>query len=55
MVKIIFKPTNENTFEENFDVNVTKTVLDVKARIGQRLNVTGDKIKLIHKGKILKD
>jgi hypothetical protein len=55
MVKITFKPTNDNTFEENFDLNVAKTVADIKARVATKLSVTGDKIKLIHKGKILKD
>jgi hypothetical protein len=55
MVKITFKPTNDNTFEEVFDLNVAKSVADIKTRVSERLKVTGDKIKLIHKGKILKD
>ena len=55
MVKITFKPTNEETFEENFDLATTKSVQDIKNRVAQRLNVSNDKIKFIHKGKILKD
>lgn len=55
MVKITFKPTNENTFDETFDLNQTKTVFDIKTRVANKLNVTVDKLKFIHKGKILKD
>ena len=55
MVKITFKPTSDNTFEETFDLATTTTVQQIRAAVGKRLSVGEDKIKLIHKGKILKD
>jgi hypothetical protein len=52
MVKIIFKPTNEETFEVEYDLAQYKTVGDMKNVVAKRVNETNDKIKFIFKGKI---
>jgi hypothetical protein len=52
MVKIIFKPTNEETFEIEYDLAQYKTVSDMKNVVAKRVNETNDKIKFIFKGKV---
>jgi hypothetical protein len=52
MVKIIFKPTNEETFEVEYDLAQYKTVSDMKNVVAKRVNETNDKIKFIFKGKV---
>jgi hypothetical protein len=51
MVKITFKPTNEEIFEIDFDLAQYKTVGDMKNVVAQRVKETTDKIKFIFKGK----
>lgn len=50
MVKITFKPTNEETFEIDFDPAQHKTIGDMKNVVAQRVKETVDKIKFIFKG-----
>jgi len=51
MVKITFKPTNEEIFEIDFDTTQVKTVGDMKNVVAQRVKETTDRIKFIFKGK----
>lgn len=50
MVKITFKPTNEEIFEIEFDPAVQRTVGDMKNVVAQRVKETPDKVKFIFKG-----
>jgi hypothetical protein len=51
MVKIIFKPTNEETFEVEYDLSTYKTVGQMKNVVSERVKESNDKIKFIYKGK----
>ena len=52
MVKITFKPTNDEIFEIDFDPAQHKTVGDMKNVVAERVKETTDKIKFIFKGKL---
>jgi len=56
MVKITFKsPTQAQPFTLDVDVNAVGSVLKLKEQVGAHTNDPVANIKLIHKGKILKD
>ena len=56
MVKITFKsPSQQQPFSLDIDPDTIGTVGDLKNRVGDHTGDPAINIKLIHKGKILKD
>ena len=56
MVRINFKITNqEQTLVMDVDINTVKDILALKEKIGEKTDSSAANIKIIHKGKILKD